>query len=417
LMISGPNVGSSTGTYRYLRTDHPDNAVLVKYTLANDVSYIDEVSGLNNPGSGTVQTIATGVFSGSVVSGDILRFSDNELANVNAINQTTNQLFRINDGGNPATTVFQVDSTTGNTVIAGTLDLNKTFTLIGSSTTNQDRFVITNGTNQRFAVDSATGNTCIFGNLGVGGSNCDRFTVDGSTSSTTLRGGNLLITDNNPVDDGDGGLVYGQKLFLQNTTGNLTISGTLTTEGSGTSTFAGDIKINGGNFTVNKIVSDGDGGTLEQKLFEINNDGSMDFAGVNGFFTPSGARRWVYISGGEDVIEGVANVNYFLSPSSDTIFKLPQNPTTGDMIRVVDVGGNLTYNISLRFRAPSTVRVQGDNTNSGQGPAVGSTYNGGELVVQSPNAGLGLIYIGPLNYDGTTTGAPPSQQGWWLMEI
>jgi hypothetical protein len=417
LMISGPNVGSSTGVYRYLRTDHPDNAVLVKYTLANDVSYIDEVSGLNNPGSGTVQTIATGVFSGSVIPGDILRFSDSELANVNAINQTTNQLFRINDGGNPATTVFQVDSTTGNTVIAGTLDLNKTFTLIGSSTTNQDRFVITNGTTQRFAVDSATGNTCIFGNLGVGGSNCDRFTVDGSTSSTTLRGGNLLITDNNPVDDGDGGLVFGQKLFLQNTTGNLTISGTLTTEGSGTSTFAGDVKINGGDLTVNKIVSDGDGGTLEQKLFEIGNDGSMDFAGVNGFFTPSGARKWVYVGGGEDVIEGVANVNYFLSPSADTIFKLPQNPTTGDMIRVVDVGGNLTYNISLRFRAPSTVRVQGDNTNSGQGPAIGSTYNGGELVVQSPNAALGLIYIGPLNYDGTTTGAPPSQQGWWLMEI
>jgi hypothetical protein len=96
---------------------------------------------------------------------------------------------------------------------------------------------------------------------------------------------------------------------------------------------------------------------------------------------------------------------------------LPLTPTTGDVIRVVDVGGNLTYNISLRFRAPSNVRVQGDNTNSGQGPAIESTYNGGELVVQSPNAGLGLVYIGALNYDGTTTGAPPSQQGWWLMEI
>ena len=143
----------------------------------------------------------------------------------------------------------------------------------------------------------------------------------------------------------------------------------------------------------------------------------MDFAGVTGFFTPSGARKWVYVSGGEDVIEATSNVNYFVAPSADTIIKLPQSPTTGDIIRVVDVGGNLTYNISLRFRAPTGVRVQGDSTNSGQGPAIGSTYNGGELVVQSPNAGLGLVYIGALNYDGTTTGAPPSQQGWWLMEI
>jgi len=416
-LVPGPNVGSSTGTYRYLRTDHPDNAVLVKYTLAENVSYINEVNGLNNPGSGTTQTIQTGVFSGSVISGDILRFSDGELANVNSINQTTNQKFVINDGGNPSTEVFVVDSTTGNTDILGTLNVNKTFTLIGSTTTNQERLVITNGTSQRFAVDSATGDTCIFGDLGIGGANCDRFTVDGATSNTTLRGGNLLITDNNPVDDGDGGLVYGQKLFLQNSTGNLTISGTLSVEGTGLSTFSGDVKINGGDLTVNKIVSDGDGGTLEQKLFEISNDGSMDFAGVTGFFTPSGARKWVYVSGGEDVIEATSNVNYFVAPSADTIIKLPQSPTTGDIIRVVDVGGNLTYNISLRFRAPTGVRVQGDSTNSGQGPAIGSTYNGGELVVQSPNAGLGLVYIGALNYDGTTTGAPPSQQGWWLMEI
>ena len=99
------------------------------------------------------------------------------------------------------------------------------------------------------------------------------------------------------------------------------------------------------------------------------------------------------------------------------VIKLPQNPTTGDMIRVVDVGGTLTYNVGMRFRAPTGIRVQGDATNSGQGPNPGSTHTGGELVVQTPNAALGLVYVGPQNYDGTNTNAPPSQQGWWLMEI
>ena len=96
---------------------------------------------------------------------------------------------------------------------------------------------------------------------------------------------------------------------------------------------------------------------------------------------------------------------------------MPENPLTGDVIRVVDVGGNLTYNVSLKFRARSCVAIQGDITNSGGTPDPCTTYNGGELVIQTPNAGLGLVYIGPVNYDGTSTGAPGSQQGWWLMEI
>ena len=88
------------------------------------------------------------------------------------------------------------------------------------------------------------------------------------------------------------------------------------------------------------------------------------------------------------------------------------------MIRIVDVGGNLTYNVSLKFRAPNGTAIQADDTNAGGNPNPGTEYeNGGELVVQTPNAGLGLVYIGSVNYDGTTTGAPSSQQGWWLMEI
>jgi hypothetical protein len=409
-MVLGSNIGSSSGTYRYLRTDHPDNAVLVRYNFADNVSYINEANGLTNTGSGVLQVIETGVFSGSVVAGDILRFTDAELATVTQVNQTTNQKLSVNDGGNPATTVFEVDSTNGNTTILGNLSANKNITLVGSTTANQERLIVTNGSSERFSVDSSSGNTNIFGNLSIGGSNYDKFIVEGLNANTTIRGGNLLISDNNPVTDVDGNILYAQKLLLQNSTGNLTISGTLTTTGTGVSTFGGDLVVNGGDFTLNQNST---------TVFKINNDGAIDFAGQNGFFTPTGGRKWVYISGGEDVIPTSPNVNYFVSPSSDTVIKLPPTAqcTTGDMIRVVDVGGNLTYNISLRFRAPSGVKIQGDDTNSGQGPVLDSTYNGGELVVQTPNVGLGLVFIGATNYDGTSTSAPSSQQGWWLMEI
>jgi hypothetical protein len=410
-MVTGPNVGSSTGTYRYLRTDHPDNAKLVRYNLSDNVSYINEVNGLTNPGSSILEIIETGIFSGSVTSGDIFRFSDSELATVTLINQTSNQRFIINDGGNPANEVFVVDSTNGNTSISGSITVNTNIILSGSTTVDQNKLIITNGTDNRFVVDSATGNTCIYGDLGIGGTNCDRFTVQGSTSNTTLRGGNLLITDNTPVSDGDGGTVYGQKLLLQNSTGNLTISGTITSAGTGVNTFAGDIVTNGGDFTINKLD-----GNVEQNIFKVNNTGAINFAGQNGFFTPSGARKWIYVTAGNDIIEAQSNINYFVSPSSDVVIKLPTQPTTGDIIRVVDVGGSLTYNISMRFRAPQSVRIQGDATNSAT-PDLGTSYNGGELVVQTPNAGLGLVYIGSTNYDGSQTNAPPSQQGWWLMEI
>ena len=86
------------------------------------------------------------------------------------------------------------------------------------------------------------------------------------------------------------------------------------------------------------------------------------------------------------------------------------------MIRIIDVGGNLTYNISLKIRGYSGHNVQGDSQNSGT-PVI-TDWNGGELVVQTPNAGFGLVYLGDTYPDSNNqTGAPASQKGWWLMEI
>ena len=282
-------------------------------------------------------------------------------------------------------------------------------------------------------------------------------TVDSETGLTTISVGDLLV-----------GSQSDQKMILQNSTGNLTIAGHLTVEGQTESTIAGPVQIDGGNLQLNKIddspewvsgqsVDDGDtifsgvniytvvgtgalgttapthstgtqnNGAVQltflklkqpEEIFEVERDGSMNFAGQEGFFTPSGARKWQFVGAGEETFDVVSNVNYFVAPSSDTTLKLPTNPTTGDMIRVVDVGGNLTYNISLKVRAPDNVAIQGDNTNSGVPASLDTiNYGGGELVVQTPHAGFGLIYLGSSNFDGTTTGAPSTTQGWWLVEI
>jgi len=471
-MISGTPAnlpaGADPSTFKFLRTDHPDNAPLIRYNLANNVSYIDEVGGINSATGGTLQDINTGDFSGTVGEGDILRFSDSELAIITDINTTSPQRFVVTDG-NDADPVeqFVVDSTSGDTTILGNLEVNKSITLVGSTTAGAQKLSITTGGTspvETFMVDSASGDTCLKGDFGASGPNCDLFTVDAETGLTRVRSGNFVVTGTSTTDE---------KLILQNSTGNLTIAGHLTVQGTTETNIAGPVQIDGGNFQLNKIdqspewaastnYTNGDtvfygtniykvivigGGSnsdtsgttppthttgtqnngniqLEflkvkqpEELFEVEVDGSMNFAGQEGFFTPNGARKWEFIGAGEDVFDLAVNVNYFVSPSSDLTLKLPENPSTGDMIRIVDVGGNLTYNVSLRCRAKDNVAVQGDNTN-GNTPNLSSIdYDGGELVVQTPHAGFGLIYLGSTNFDGTSTGAPSTTQGWWLMEI
>jgi hypothetical protein len=94
---------------------------------------------------------------------------------------------------------------------------------------------------------------------------------------------------------------------------------------------------------------------------------------------------------------------------------LPSNAVTGDTIRIVDVGGALNFAINLvvRVAAGSNVRIQG----SIQGSSLGgvSNFNGGELVVNTPNAAFGLIYAGDSDSEGN--GISSEQQGWFLMEI
>ena len=387
-----------------LRTDHPDNCPVVKLLKTDNVSYL--VTGISTGASGSSVSITTSEFGGSININDILRIDDNELFKVTAVNTAANDIqgLRVNDGGSPAVTVFQVLSTTGNTYVRGTLDVDNTITLNGSTTANDNLLKITNGAaspTTTFQVDSANGNTSLLGNLGVG-TGFNKLTVNGTSGTTTINGGDFNIF----ASDGTT-----SKLAFVNGSGNLTISGVIATNGTGVNTFSGDVTLNGGDLTVNNNTT---------KRFKVNNNGTIDLGGIDAYYSATGARKWLYIntvSGDGGVL--TANINYFVKPSSNLVLKLPTNATTGDMIRFVDLSGVLTYNVKLILRSPTGVPIQGDSSNTAAtiGGVTLTGYDGGELICTTPNAAFGLVYAGPLNADGTSSSIPSNLQGWWLVEI
>ncbi len=396
------------------RTDHPDECILSKFVKFDNASWITNDGGINS----TSTSISTAEFGGSITTNDYLRLDDNEIVKIAAFISSDIQSLKITDGGDPAITRFLVESTTGNvtlagdfavgqgavaqqgqpltgkltvdgdtgnTNIAGTLTVENTFTLNGSTTVNSQFFRVTDGAASpaiKFQIDSANGNTII------NGGNFNVYASDGTTS----------------------------KFSLSNSSGDITVSGALSALGSGTSTYGGDILLSGG----------ATGGNLEVrsngiKRFKVSSAGNIDLGGLTNYFGYTGARRWEYVS--SSTFTAQSNVSYFVAASANVLIKLPLNPVTGDMIRFVDIGGNLTYNVSLVIRAVTGTAIQGDSTNTGSNVLGGtfaaalSGYDGGELVIQTPNAGLGLVYAGPTLNDGSASGIPGSGVGWWLMEI
>ena len=91
------------------------------------------------------------------------------------------------------------------------------------------------------------------------------------------------------------------------------------------------------------------------------------------------------------------------------------------MIRFIDIGGLLTYNMTLIIRAVTGTKVQNASDNTGNAMLSGNTadlsqHNGGEMVVQTPYAGFALVYVGNNTPDGGTA-APISKTGWYLIEV
>ena len=155
------------------------------------------------------------------------------------------------------------------------------------------------------------------------------------------------------------------------------------------------------------------------RSFTINQDASINAFGQEAFYNLNGGRKTIFVSeqGNTDQTarQLVSNLQYAVRPSSTLILKLPDtNVQTGDTVRIVDVGGALNSAISLVIRAGTTDPIQGQLGGTTLGGLV-STYQGGELIVNTPNAAFGLIYLGSSDAEGNSI--PGAQQGWFLMEI
>ena len=289
---------------------------------------------------------------------------------------------------------FVVEGTNGNTNIAGTLTVNNTLTVRGATVENVEFFRLTNG-----------GSTNV----------TERTTleVDTATGDLTINGGDINIF-------GEDGTT--EKLTFENSSGDLTITGTLSAVGDGTATFGGDITvtgdvtINGGDLTVN---SDGD------EIFAVDNTGGMTIARIENYITRTGGRTWKYSTA--EITQAEPNVNYFINSSQNCVVKLPpiSDCLIGDMIRIIDIGGLLTYNTSMVVRAPSDVNLQGgtDNTGtammggvSGKDDLASDGWDGGELIVQTPYAAFTLVFAGSSTPDGQTA-VPGGKVGWYIAEV
>ncbi|QPB08452.1 tail protein [Synechococcus phage S-H9-2] len=405
-------------------TDHPDGCIIAKLNKQAAASFITGVDGNNDDvldeprtgfGAGTTNVrMGVAEFGGVLTTQDFLRLSQSEFVGIADIISADVQVLQVNDGGDPAVVQFQVDSTTGDTIlsgdlgvgqgynkltvngdngntnIAGTLTVENTITLNGSTLPGNEFFTITNGGSDTVALRTT-------------------FQIDSATGNVTMNGGNINIFGTDGTTP---------RLTFNNASGDFTTYGSFSALGDGTSTFggpveiAGDLEVNGGDLVVNS------NGT---EVFAVDDDGSVNIAGITNYFSPTGGRKWEYSA--ESVINGEANVNYFLNVSGNTIFKLPASAQMGDMIRIIDIGGTLTYNQSLVVRAPSLVSVQGTTSNTGGAMLGGvptsqytSTHSGGELVVQTPNAAFALVYAGTSTADGNP-GAPASKAGWYLIEV
>ena len=175
--------------------------------------------------------------------------------------------------------------------------------------------------------------------------------------------------------------------------------------------------------------------TVGPRDFIMYQDGSIDAFGISRYWNKNGGRRWTYLAQSSTGFGQVqanplqSNGNYLINtPSSgNMVVYLPAGAQTGDMIRFIEISGNLSYKASLVIRAlkngTQSVPIQGDSVgtkaNVGSSAPLAVAWDSGELIVQTRNASFGLVYVGSTDAPGdpNATEIPTDLRGWWLVEL
>ena len=270
--------------------------------------------------------------------------------------------------------------------------------------------VITDGAKPKFYVESASGDTKLYDGADFKIFK-DSFYSSGTFDKGRLDGANdialevLGASGNTRIA---GKLTVGDDLAVKNT---LAGSDTFSVDAQTGDTFVGShltignstpsIPVNTSNHPFRLFNLDGN-----TKSFVIRDNASIDAFGKEQFYNKNGGRRTLYLSTTSGTVSGALenNVTYMVRPTSNLTLNLPSTALAGDMIRFVDIGGALRYNVSLIINAPSGIRIQGNNDGGF-----------GQLIINTPNAAFGLIYTGLTDSAGNSV--PSDIQGWWITEI
>ena len=304
----------------------------------------------------------------------------------------------------------------------------------GGSTTIFDEVNIYSG---EFRIWGSDGETLLFNISNDDDHPADGAVLDPKTGKNGLwiKGGGTFLDDLRVQTDTceANGVCSNDDVFrVFNEQGNVNMGEQLYIKGKVVPTDVGDSDL--AVLHIDNMGGAGTGGTVGPRDFKIYQDCSIDAFGISRYFTRNGGRRYTYV---EQSLTGVGqtqtnplqpNNNYLLNNPAGTnmVLYLPDYAETGDMIRFVEVSGNLTYNTNLVLRALKTnnqaTAIQGDLSGSkiqGGSGTLTTAWDSGELIVQTRNASFGLIYVGPTDAAGdpNATSIPSNLRGWWLTEL
>jgi len=341
-----------------------NNGVVVAGSSSSATEYFRVTDGTSTKfeiDSATGNTIISGTLgvTGATTLSSTLGVTSNFAVNTNkfTVNATTGDTLVAGTlGVTGVTTLSSTLGVTSNTSIGGTLSVtnlatfNNGVTIAGSTQSGAEFFRITDGASTpvtKFVVDSTTGNTLVAGTLGVTGATTLSSTL-GVTGATTLTG---LLNAN-------GGIAVDTSAFTVagDGTGNTAIAGTLAVTGN--TTLTGDLAVNGADITTTA--------TGTATLFNTNAT-TLNIGGVATTVSIGAPTGTTTINNANTTITGDLAVNGGDVTSSSTTFNLLNSTVTtlniGGAAGTIVIGsGTSTATFNNNLTVSGNLTVNGTTT-------------------------------------------------------